>query len=198
MEVRLATPQDAEELLEIYRYYVEHTAITFEYETPSITEFRQRIKQTLKRYPYLAAVDGHGKIVGYAYASSFKNRAAYNWSVETTIYVDKDVKRQGIGEKLYEALEEILRKQHVINLDACITDPEIEDEYVTKTVFSIMNILVIIWLENFIKAAINSDVGMIWSGWKNILENIKNIQKHLSLFLFYKEFKTFKNQEKLI
>ena len=47
MEVRLATPQDAEELLEIYRYYVEHTAITFEYETPSITEFRQRIKQTL-------------------------------------------------------------------------------------------------------------------------------------------------------
>ena len=49
MEVRLATPQDAEELLEIYRYYVEHTAITFEYETPSITEFRQRIKQTLKR-----------------------------------------------------------------------------------------------------------------------------------------------------
>lgn len=198
MEVRLATPQDAEELLEIYRYYVEHTAITFEYETPSITEFRQRIKQTLKRYPYLAAVDGHGKIVGYAYASSFKNRAAYDWSVETTIYVDKDVKRQGIGKKLYEALEEILRKQHVINLDACITDPEIEDEYVTKTVFSIMNILVIIWLENFIKAAINSDVGMIWSGWKNILENIKNIQKHLSLFLFYKEFKTFKNQEKLI
>ena len=179
MEVRLATPQDAEELLEIYRYYVEHTAITFEYETPSITEFRQRIKQTLKRYPYLAAVDGHGKIVGYAYASSFKNRAAYDWSVETTIYVDKDVKRQGIGKKLYEALEEILRKQHVINLDACITDPEIEDEYVTK-------------------AAINSDVGMIWSGWKNILENIKNIQKHLSLFLFYKEFKTFKNQEKLI
>ena len=48
MEIRLATPQDAEELLEIYRYYVEHTAITFEYETPSITEFRQRIKQTLK------------------------------------------------------------------------------------------------------------------------------------------------------
>lgn len=123
MEVRLATPQDAEELLEIYRYYVEHTAITFEYETPSITEFRQRIKQTLKRYPYLEAVDGHGKIVGYAYASSFKNRAAYDWSVETTIYVDKDVKRQGIGKKLYEALEEILRKQHVINLDACITDP---------------------------------------------------------------------------
>ena len=198
MEVRLATPQDAEELLEIYRYYVEHTAITFEYETPSITEFRQRIKQTLKRYPYLAAVDGHGKIVGYAYASSFKNRAAYDWSVETTIYVDKDVKRQGIGKKLYEALEEILRKQHVIIWMRALQIRKSKMNMLQKTVFSIMNILVIIWLENFIKAAINSDVGMIWSGWKNILENIKNIQKHLSLFLFYKEFKTFKNQEKLI
>ena len=88
------------------------------------TEFRQRIKQTLKRYPYLAAIDGHGKIVGYAYASSFKDRAAYDWSVETTIYVDKDAKRQGIGKKLYKALEEILQKQHVINLDkiACVVD----------------------------------------------------------------------------
>ena len=132
MQIRVAEEKDAAALVEIYSYYVEKTAITFEYETPSITEFRQRIKQTLKRYPYLAAVDGHGKIVGYAYASSFKNRAAYDWSVETTIYVDKDVKRQGIGKKLYEALEEILQKQHVINLDACITDPEIEDEYVTK------------------------------------------------------------------
>ena len=198
MEVRLATPQDAEELLEIYRYYVEHTAITFEYETPSITEFRQRIKQTLKRYPYLAAVDGHGKIVGYAYASSFKNRAAYDWSVETTIYVDKDVKRQGIGKKLYEALEEILQKQHVTIWMRALQIRKSKMNMLQKTVFSIMNILVIIWLENFIKAAINSDVGMIWFGWKNILENIKNIQKHLSLFLFYKEFKTFKNQEKLI
>ena len=62
MEVRLATPQDAEELLEIYRYYVEHTAITFEYETPSITEFRQRIKQTLKRYPYLRLLMGMEKL----------------------------------------------------------------------------------------------------------------------------------------
>ena len=100
MEVRLATPQDAEELLEIYRDYVEHTAITFEYETPSINRIPSKDQtDTLKRYPYLAAVDGHGKIVGYAYASSFKNRAAYDWSVETTIYVDKDVKRQGIGKK---------------------------------------------------------------------------------------------------
>ena len=198
MEVRLATPQDAEELLEIYRYYVEHTAITFEYETPSITEFRQRIKQTLKCYPYLAAVDRHGKIVGYAYASSFKDRAAYDWSVETTIYVDKDVKRQGIGKKLYEALEEILRKQHVINLDACITDPEVEDEYVTKNSVQYHEHLGYHMVGKFYKSGYKFGrwYDMVWM--ENILENIKNIQKHLSLFPFYKEFKTFKNQEKLI
>lgn len=131
MKIRLATPQDAEELLNIYRYYVEHTAITFEYDTPSIEEFKHRIENTLIRYPYLAAIEDD-KIVGYAYASPFKERAAYDWSVETTIYVDKDAKRQGIGKKLYTALEEILKKQHVINIDACITDPEVEDEYVTK------------------------------------------------------------------
>lgn len=129
--VRLATIEDAKELLEIYRYYVEHTAITFEYETPSVEEFQQRIKKTLKRYPYLV-VEEEGKILGYAYASPFKERAAYDWSVETTIYVNKDRKRSGIGKSLYLALEEILKKQHVINLDACITDPAIEDEYVTK------------------------------------------------------------------
>ena len=129
--IRLATSKDSKELLEIYRYYVEHTAITFEYETPSIEEFRQRIKNTLLRYPYLVAEE-EGKILGYAYASPFKERAAYDWSVETTIYVNKDMKKQGIGKKLYLALEEILKKQHVINLDACITDPAIEDEYVTK------------------------------------------------------------------
>lgn len=129
--IRLATIEDAKELLEIYRYYVEHTAITFEYETPSVEEFQQRIKKTLKRYPYLV-VEEEGKILGYAYASPFKERAAYDWSVETTIYVNKDKKQSGIGKKLYLALEEILKNQHVINLDACITDPAIEDEYVTK------------------------------------------------------------------
>lgn len=129
--IRLATIEDAKELLEIYDYYVTHTAITFEYETPSIEEFEKRIQKTLVRYPYLVAEE-EGKILGYAYAAPFKERAAYDWSVETTIYIHKDWKRCGIGKKLYHTLEEILKKQHVINLDACITDPSVEDEYVTK------------------------------------------------------------------
>ena len=65
--------------------YIEQTAITFEYVVPSIEEFRGRIRHTLERFPYLIA-EKDGKIAGYAYVSPFKERAAYDWSVETSIY----------------------------------------------------------------------------------------------------------------
>ena len=85
MNIRVAKPEDAEELLNIYKYYVENTTITFEYDTPSVEEFKNRIKNTLVRYPYLVAEDNN-KIYGYAYASAFKVRPAYDWTVETSIY----------------------------------------------------------------------------------------------------------------
>ena len=79
-----------------------------------------------------AAVFENGKILGYAYANTFKDRAAYDWSVETTIYVKKDIKHHGIGRKLYEALENALREQNIINLNACIAYTETEDEHLTN------------------------------------------------------------------
>ena len=102
--IRVATEADAEEILAIYAKYIEQTAITFEYVVPSIEEFRGRIRHTLERFPYLAA-EKEGKIAGYAYVSPFKERAAYDWSVETSIYVDMEQKRSGIGRRLYEELE---------------------------------------------------------------------------------------------
>lgn len=125
MRIRPVTEADAGELLEIYRPYVEKTAITFEYEVPSEEEFRGRIKKTLERYPYLAAVSG-GRIVGYAYTGPFKERAAYDWAVETSIYVRWGCGNMGIGRALYAAIEEISRRQHVINLNACIGVPQQE------------------------------------------------------------------------
>lgn len=86
MNIRIATSDDAKELLNIYKYYVENTAITFEYDVLSIEEFSGRIKNTLKKYPYLIAENEDG-IYGYAYAGEFKSRQAYNWAVETSIYV---------------------------------------------------------------------------------------------------------------
>ena len=87
MHIEKAAPQDAAALLEIYAPYVEHTAITFEYAVPSLEEFRERIETISARYPYLKAVDEDGTVLGYAYATAFKSRAAYDWSVETTVYV---------------------------------------------------------------------------------------------------------------
>lgn len=123
MEIRYATTADAEELLSIYAPYVENTAISFEYTPPSVEEFRSRIEKTLENYPYLVAVED-GKILGYAYASVFHGREAYRHSVETSLYVAASAHRKKLGTKLYAALEEILRRQNVINVYACITETE--------------------------------------------------------------------------
>ena len=94
--IRSAVIDDAEAILEIYAYYVENTAITFEYDVPSLEEMQGRIKKTLERYPYLVILH-NGKIQGYAYAGPFKERAAYDWSVETTIYLAHDAVKCGLG-----------------------------------------------------------------------------------------------------
>lgn len=122
VSIRNATFLDAPKLLEIYEPYVLTTPITFEVVLPSLTDFQERIRTTLEKYPYLVAVQ-NGIIIGYAYASPFKGRAAYNWSVETSIYISQDYQGQGVGRRLYTELENCLRKQHICNLCACITYP---------------------------------------------------------------------------
>ncbi|MBE6021783.1 MAG: N-acetyltransferase [Cellulosilyticum sp.] len=119
IKIRMATLADAKALLAIYRPYVENTVISFEYDVPSEEEFRSRIAHTLEKYPYLVA-EKEGKLLGYAYASPFKTRAAYDWAVETTIYLDETSKGLGIGRQLYEILERILSAQNIININACI------------------------------------------------------------------------------
>lgn len=132
IEIRLAEPGDAEELLAIYAPYVEETAITFEYDVPSLAEFQERIRHTRERYPYLVAASAE-RIVGYAYAGPFKGRRAYDWAAETSIYVARDAHRKGVGRRLYEALEQHLRKQGILNVYACIASPRQEpDPYLSK------------------------------------------------------------------
>lgn len=129
--IRPAVPGDARALLDIYAPYVTDTAITFEYEVPSEAEFCARIASVLARYPYLVAERG-GAPVGYAYCGPFHERAAYDWAVETSIYVRRDLKRLGAGSALYAALEACLRAQGILNLNACIAYPPQEDEYLTR------------------------------------------------------------------
>ncbi len=172
---RVARPEDAEALLAIYAPYVEETAITFEYEVPSVEAFRARIAHTLATYPYIVAVEeqegnaGTGRvdgasascldraeanagtahvdgasassapasgagdvtgthrtsehIIGYAYVGRLHERAAYDWSVETSIYVDRRARKHGLGRQLYERLEAILRAMNIISVNACIAYP---------------------------------------------------------------------------
>lgn len=117
---RMADVSDAEELLSIYRPYVTDTAITFEYEVPSVEEFKNRIKETLEGYPYIVC-EYKDKIVGYAYAHRYGERAAFQWDVELSIYLDMNYKSLGIGKILYNKVIEILKLQNVQNIYACIT-----------------------------------------------------------------------------
>ena len=131
VHIRFATVDDAPELLAIYAPYVETTAITFETTVPTVEDFARRIERTLEHYPYLVA-ERDGQIVGYAYVGPFKPRAAYDWSVETSIYVRCDVRRTGAGRKLYETLERVLRAQGIVNMNACIAYADREDEYLQR------------------------------------------------------------------
>lgn len=128
----MASEADAEEILKIYAPYVTDTAITFEYDVPSPAEFSRRIADTLQMYPYIVALE-HGRIVGYAYASAFKQREAYNWAVETTIYLKQDCRGKGLGKKLYLTLEEILKRQNIINVNACIAYTTGADAHLDNT-----------------------------------------------------------------
>lgn len=130
MKIETVSVADAGELLEIYRPYVEKTAITFEYDVPSLDEFSERIRTISAKYPYLKAVK-NGEIIGYAYASSFKSRRAYDWSVESTIYIREDYRGKGIGKILYGELERILASMGILNMNACIAVPKAEDEHLT-------------------------------------------------------------------
>lgn len=103
----------------------------FEYEVPSLEEFRRRVANTLKKHPYLCAVQD-GRILGYACAGPFGERAAFGWAAETTIYLARDARGRGLGRRLYEALEKALKAMGILNLYAPVACPAgAEDEYLT-------------------------------------------------------------------
>ncbi len=129
--VRDVKPEDAVKLLDIYSYYVERTAISFENETPSLAEFENRISSITEHYPYLV-IEKDGSVEGYAYAHLFVGREAYSYSAEMTIYLDSDSRGKGLGRILYGELESRLKTMGITNLYACIGVTEKEDKYLTN------------------------------------------------------------------
>ncbi|EJF02066.1 GNAT family N-acetyltransferase [Liquorilactobacillus mali] len=132
IKLRLVRLEDAPALLHIYQYYVQQTAITFEYDTPSVKEFEKRISTISLKYPYLIAYTDN-KILGFAYLSAFHPRAAYIWAAEISIYLSHDIQHHGIGTLLYKELEKIAAAQNILNINACISLPKTIDPHLPMT-----------------------------------------------------------------
>jgi len=181
LKIRCASGDDTDALLDIYAPYVEKTAITFEYSVPSHAEFAQRISHVLQRYPYLVALSG-GEIVAYAYVSPFKERAAYDWAVETSIYVKQDHKRMGIGSRMYRALEDILKIQGILNMNACIAYPPEEDAFLTKDSVTFHTRMGFRMVGEF------HDCGYKFGRWYDMVWMEKEIGKHLACQMPVKTF----------
>lgn len=169
--IRKAKIKDAGKIRKIYAYYVEHTAITFEYKVPSFWQFRKRMKHVMKKYPCLVA-ERDGKIVGFAYASSFHEREAYGWCVETTIYLAQDAVKCGTGKLLYDTLAETLKKMGILNLYACIAVPKSEDEYLTNNSAQFHEHL------GFTKIGHFSQCGYKFNRWYDMIWMEKQVGEH--------------------
>jgi phosphinothricin acetyltransferase len=110
MQIRLATTEDAGAIADIYEPFVTNTAISFEMVPPDAGDMAARIAATIPRFPWLVATDD-GTVVGYAYAGSYRARAAYAWSVEVSVYLAEIARQRGIAGKLYATLFDLLSQQ---------------------------------------------------------------------------------------
>ena len=136
--LRQACPEDAQAVLDIYAPYIRNTNITFEYEVPSLSEFRKRMEGIMEGYPYLVC-EIDGVMAGYAYAHRHMERAAYGWNVECSVYVLGSARGRGVGRALYGALLELLRLQGVVNAYGCIAVPNEPSEALHRaTGFSLL------------------------------------------------------------
>jgi len=120
--IRSATARDAASLLEIYTPFVTATAVSFELSPPAVSEFADRIERAVAGWAWLLAERG-GRTLGYAYAGPHRARAAYRWSLETSVYIAPGVKGQGVGSALYQALMPRLAERGYCNAYAAITLP---------------------------------------------------------------------------
>lgn len=122
IQIRPALIADVPGILDIYAPFVRETAITFEYEVPEPSVFEERFKSVTAQYPWLVAVSG-AQVLGYAYAMRFRERAAYQWCCECSVYVHPDVRRRGLATSLYERLFQELHHTGLLNVYAVITLP---------------------------------------------------------------------------
>ena len=152
--IRLAVKNDAEQIQAIYSPIVSQTATSFELVPPTIAEMRKRIADTLGHLPWLVC-DRKGEVLGYAYASQHRARAAYQWSVDTSVYVHAELRRSGIGRALYSSLLKLLVMQGYYNAYAGITLPNPASEGLHEAI-------------GFKPVGIYREVGYKLGAWHNV------------------------------
>lgn len=164
INIRTVHLEDAKKLLEIYSYYVENTTITFEYAVPTILEFKNRIQEITKKFPYIV-LEVDGILSGYAYANTFKDRSAYDWTVESSIYIYNNLKGKGYGKILHNELVNRLKRQGIVTIEACITYPNIDSIKFHEK-------------EGYKKVAHFNKVGYKFNKWHDVLWYEKVINEH--------------------
>lgn len=164
MTIRFATPTDAAALVAIYAPYILNTTISFEYEVPSVDEFAGRIQTIQQQFPYLVA-ESQGQIVGYAYAARHRDRTAYQWSTDTSVYVHPDEHRRGIARDLYTRLFNLLRQQGYYNAYAGITLPNLPSEQFHQTM-------------GFVSVGVYPSVGYKMGAWHDVAWFRLSLQPH--------------------
>ena len=127
LKIRLVEEQDFGGMLAVYAPNVINTAITFEYEVPSLEEYTERVKKIAAHYPCLVCVQNN-QVAGFAYGSVHRVKTAYQWSTESTIYVDPKFHGKGVARILYHALLSVLELQGFINVYAGVTTPNPQSE----------------------------------------------------------------------
>lgn len=165
IKLRIAESGDAEGVLSIYTPYVTETSVTFDYDVEEAKVFCQKIDEMLKEFPWVIA-EHEGRIIGYAYAKRHRDRAAYNWCAESSIYVHADFHGKGLAKLLYEALLEILEAQNTINVYAGIAQPN-----EGSTMFHIKM--------SFTPVGVYKKVGFKNHQWHDVLWVHKLLKKHV-------------------
>ena len=122
MTVRHVTENDAAIISEIYSYYVKNTSYSFEYDPPGADEMLRRIRDTVKFYPYLVCEE-NGEICGFAYAHRHRERKAYQWLCELSVYVKHGFTGKGVARTLYEEIIPITKKQKFLRAIAVVSTP---------------------------------------------------------------------------
>lgn len=172
IEIRDVIKEDSNKILDIYKYYIINTAITFEEKVPTLDEFTNRIINIKKTNPYICILE-NGVIKGYAYSHEYYGRDAYKFSNEISIYIDKDSKGKGYGKKLYLELEKRLKESGITNLYSCIAHIDKEDEYLTNGSEIFHNHL------GFKRVGLFTKCGYKFNRWYDVIwmEKIINIHK---------------------